>query len=144
MVCPFARLAGLRAFYFALARDFALASASALAINSAVPVQGAAPALAVELRSLFAEVPRKDDPIWWRRHGPAWLEKLRAVAILHRDIGHDWGFTPDQRTLLNAYYYANRLLVDCMNAAKTLTNQTRHQIEDTMLLPWDEIYPPQT
>ena len=129
MVCPFARLAGLRAFYFALA------------INSAV--QGAAPALAVELRSLQAEVPRKVDPVWWRRHGPAWLEKLRAVSIRHRDIGHEWGFTPDQRKLLNSYYDANCLLVDCMNAAKTLTTKTRQQIEDTMLLPWDEIYPTQ-
>ncbi|MBV8819802.1 MAG: hypothetical protein JO022_15680, partial [Acidobacteriaceae bacterium] len=69
------------------------------------------------------------------------LEASLASMIRHRDIGHDWGFSPKQISLLDSFYSANLLLIDCMKEARGLTNATRQHIEDTLLLPWDLAYP---
>ncbi len=123
-----------------IALDLARASASDLdrAVRNAVAV---APAMVGELQLLRAQIPDHPDRTWWLTIYPAWREKLRAVAIHHRDIGHDWKFTDKQMKLLNDYYNANLLLVECMQAARGLTNKTRQDIEDTMLLPYDQIPP---
>ena len=59
--------------------------------------------------------------------------------IQHRDIGHDWQLTDEQRQLFDAYLRANRLLQDCVTAARGLTLATRQWVEQTLLLPADDI-----
>ena len=59
--------------------------------------------------------------------------------IKHRDIGHHWGFSQDQHVLLHYYQNANRMLLDCMNAARSLSTKTRDWVEATMCLPQSEI-----
>jgi len=66
-----------------------------------------------------------------------WQEKLGALAR-YRDI-HEWRFDAEDAKTLDRYYAANILLLDCITAARGLTNKTRQFIEDTMLLPADEI-----
>nr|WP_322719785.1 hypothetical protein [Nostoc sp. ChiQUE02]MDZ8232839.1 hypothetical protein [Nostoc sp. ChiQUE02] len=55
--------------------------------------------------------------------------------IQHRNIGHDWQFNDDQRQLLQQYYDANKLLVDCLNSECYVSRSVRQEIEDTLLLP---------
>ena len=77
---------------------------------------------------------------WWQENGQAWSEDLRAVMIQHRNIGHDWQFSPEQKKLLQQYYDANRLLVNCLNLPDiVVTRSLRQEIEETLLLPIAEI-----
>jgi predicted NACHT family NTPase len=76
---------------------------------------------------------------WWQANGHAWTKQLRAVMIVYRNIGHDWQFNEQQKELLEQYYEANKLLVDCLNSASSMTPAVRSQIEDTLLLPIAEI-----
>ncbi|MBD2676842.1 MULTISPECIES: NACHT C-terminal helical domain 2-containing protein [Nostoc] len=62
--------------------------------------------------------------------------KLRLMLIKYRNIGHDWKFTKRQWYLIQQYYNANKLLVDCLNQA---SDKVRSHIEDTLLLPIAEI-----
>lgn len=71
---------------------------------------------------------------WWQVQGEVWRKKLRSILINHRNIGHDWDFTPQQQQLLLQYYDVNKLLVDCLNRASGITPDIRQEIEDTLLL----------
>ena len=55
--------------------------------------------------------------------------------IQHRDIGHDWQFSAEQQTLLQQYYDANKLLVDCLNSDCYVSREVRQEIEAGLLLP---------
>ncbi|OUL25453.1 hypothetical protein BV378_15405 [Nostoc sp. RF31YmG] len=55
--------------------------------------------------------------------------------IKHRNIGHDWQFSEEQKELLQQYYDANQLLVDCLNSECYVSREVRQQIEKTLLLP---------
>ena len=71
---------------------------------------------------------------WWQINGETWIQELRQICIDRRNIGHDWKFTKEQLSLLNQYYAANILLVECMNRSY-VSKQVREEIESTMLLP---------
>jgi hypothetical protein len=55
--------------------------------------------------------------------------------IRYRNIGHDWQFSKQQQELLQQYYDANTLLVDCLNRSCNVTPAVRSNIEETLLLP---------
>ena len=76
---------------------------------------------------------------WWQAKGQAWTEELRAVMIKHRNIGHDWQFSYQQREGLQQYYDANKLLIDCLSSSCNVTPEVRSHIEETLLLPIVEI-----
>lgn len=80
---------------------------------------------------------------WWKVNGQAWIDQLRSVIIQHRNIGQNWQFSNFQyEELFNQYYYANKLLINCLNSAskaKTVTPEVRSQIEDELFLPIAEI-----
>lgn len=99
----------------------------------------AAPALVPELRVLRAGVPAVPDKKHWREKWTTWHVRFRSATIRHHNIGHNWEFSDRQMALLNDYYRANLLEVDCRNAARGLTNKTRQYVEDTILLPWNEL-----
>ena len=75
----------------------------------------------------------------WERNFKELSEKLRIMLVKHRNIGHDWQFNKKQEELLDKYYYANKLLVDCLNSDSYITPEVRSYIEDTLLLPIAEI-----
>ncbi|WP_442944763.1 NACHT C-terminal helical domain 2-containing protein [Nostoc sp.] len=56
-------------------------------------------------------------------------------SIEHRNIGHDWQFSDEQKQLLQQYYDVNQLLVDCLNSECYVSRDVRQQIEDALLLP---------
>jgi predicted NACHT family NTPase len=96
--------------------------------------------LKLKVKTLRACLPSlKDRQTWWLNEGQEWHKKLRAMMIEHRNIGHDWQFTEEQKAKLQQYYDSNKLLVDCLNSDCYVTKATRQYIEDTLLLPMSEI-----
>jgi hypothetical protein len=76
---------------------------------------------------------------WWRAYGRNWTEHLIKLLIEYRNIGHDWQWTHQQKSLLYQYYFANNLLIKCLNSADNVTPVVREEIEETLLLPIAEI-----
>ncbi|WP_292857146.1 NACHT domain-containing NTPase [Nostoc sp. LPT] len=72
---------------------------------------------------------------WWITDGKVWNEQLTSIMIEHCDIGHDWQLNKAQKMLLEQYYYANKLLMDCLNSDCYISREVRQEIEDTLLLP---------
>ncbi|MBD2211891.1 NACHT domain-containing NTPase [Nostoc linckia FACHB-104] len=91
------------------------------------------------LQQLKGQVPAVNDEEvfkhWWQTNGQAWTRKLRAAMIEYRNIGHDWQLSGKQIKLLQQYYDANQLLVDCLKSECYVSREVRQQIEDTLLLP---------
>ncbi len=102
-----------------------------------------APELERELQQLKDQLPDPDKDTerlqaWWKASGGAWTEKLRAVMIKHRHIGHDWQFSKKQQDKLRQYYDTNKLLVGCLNSDCYVSRAVRDEIEETLLLPTAE------
>ena len=72
---------------------------------------------------------------WWNAKGKDWTQQLINLMIKYRNIGHDWKFSEQQKSLLRKYYDANILLVDCLNSASNVSPAVRQEIEETLLLP---------
>lgn len=62
-------------------------------------------------------------------------DRLRDSMIQKRNVGHDWKFSYEQKALLQQYYYANQLLVNCLKSGCTVSDQLREEIEETLLMP---------
>jgi predicted NACHT family NTPase len=81
------------------------------------------------------QLSKDEQEAWWQSNGYEWTDQLRTAMIEHRNIGHDWQFSEEQRQLLLQYYDANKLLVDCMNSDCYVSREVRAAIEDQLLLP---------
>jgi hypothetical protein len=66
-------------------------------------------------------------------------KQLQDLMVKNRNIGHDWQLSNEHKKLLQQYYDANKLLVDCLNSGCVVSNQVRQDIEETLLLPITEI-----
>lgn len=104
----------------------------------------AQPKLVKALQQLKYQLPRScvDAPkfeLWWRISGKAWIEKLRAVLIQQRNLGHVWQFSEQQKAALKQYYEANQLLVNCLKSDCYVSTSLREKIESTMLLPYTQL-----
>ena len=82
---------------------------------------------------------RENSKQWWFTHGTQWTEDLRQVMMIHRDIGHNWQFTDEQKKLLQQYCDANLLIIRCLNSDCYVSRPVRQPIEDTLLLPYEEL-----
>ncbi len=72
---------------------------------------------------------------WWQENYSAWVEKVRGAIANYRNIQHPWQFSPEQQQVLECYYDANQLLIDCLNSNCEITSAIRQEIEATLLLP---------
>ncbi|MGI0491748.1 NACHT domain-containing protein [Alkalinema pantanalense CENA528] len=99
--------------------------------------------LKIQLQKLRDRLPSPSDETyfkkWWQIYGQQWIEDLREIMIVHRNLGYDWQFTPEERQLLRQYYDANLLLVQCLNSDCYVSRAVRLEIEETVLLPISEI-----
>ncbi|WP_414622786.1 NACHT C-terminal helical domain 2-containing protein [Calothrix sp. CCY 0018] len=68
-----------------------------------------------------------------------WVKKLRDTMIKSRNIGHDWQFTDDHKKLLQQYYDANKLLVDCLQSGCQVSEAVRQEIEYTLFFSVAEL-----
>lgn len=87
------------------------------------------------LKETLQEGISQDFQQWWQIHGTTWTAQLQAAMIRHRNIGHDWQFSEAQKQLLQRYYDANKLLVDCLKISYPDDHPLRQKIESTLLLP---------
>jgi predicted NACHT family NTPase len=76
---------------------------------------------------------------WWQNNYPAWLGELKREIDHYRNIHHPWEFSPEQQQMLQRYYDANQLLIDCLNSNCEVTAAIRKEIEATLLLPQQEL-----
>lgn len=76
---------------------------------------------------------------WWQVNNQEWTDQFRTVMSDHRNLGHDWQFSDPQRALLQQYYDANKLLVECLNSGCVVSDGVRQEIEETLLLPTVDI-----
>ncbi len=103
------------------------------------------PELQLELqkrKNQLSEIYNKNQEsllLWWQENGQVWIEQLREVMFKYRKIRHDWQFSNEQKELLQKYYDANKLLVDCLNSDCHVSRKVRQEIEDSLLLPMSEI-----
>jgi predicted NACHT family NTPase len=150
----------IRAYYFGLERDRTLGSALDLALDRSLHL---ALDLAIDLdRSLYLvidldrAIKYSDDALqknlqqlkdqlpvklsrdkreeWWRSQGQEWISQLRATMIEHRNIGHDWKFSAERSQLIEEYYNANLLLVNCLDSDCYVSREVRAAIEDQLIL----------
>lgn len=132
----------IRAFYLDLSQtlDFDLSRTISISFDLDLSrTLNLSPELKRSLRQLKGQLPGFNDKEafkhWWQENGKAWTEQFRAVIIKHRNIGHDWQFSKEQKELLRQYYDANKLLVDCLNSECYVSREVRQHIEDKLLLP---------
>jgi predicted NACHT family NTPase len=76
---------------------------------------------------------------WWNANGQTWVEKLKALILWYRNIGHQWQFNEQHNEALMQYYGAKLLLVDCLKSGCKVTNDMREKIEKRLLLPMKDI-----
>lgn len=77
---------------------------------------------------------------WGLTEGQIWANKLRELIVTYRNIRHSLDYLKDEQwELLKQYYNANKLLIDCLNSACTVSDTVRQEIEDTLFLPLAEI-----
>jgi predicted NACHT family NTPase len=76
---------------------------------------------------------------WWQANHLKWTEQLKKAIAEHHDIQHNWHFSPEQQQMLQSYYDANQLLLDCLNSNCEVTGAVRQEIEAALLLPQKEI-----
>jgi len=62
-------------------------------------------------------------------------DKLRALMIKHRDIGHEWNLTETQEGRLTDYLNATRLLQDCLELAVISPDEKKAMLNSLYLPP---------
>lgn len=96
------------------------------------------PELKHSLQQLQEQLPDTKDEgkyqQWWSANHQTWREQFKEAIIKYRNIGHDWQLSEKQEELLQKYYDANKLLVDCLNSDCYVSREVRQHIEDTLLL----------
>lgn len=105
------------------------------------------PELQRSLQQLKQQLPSLDQRTdnlkeWWNANGQTWVEKLKALIIWYRNIGHQWQFNEQHKEALMQYYGAKLLLVDCLKSGCEVTDAMREKIEETLLLPMKDIEGP--
>ncbi len=58
-----------------------------------------------------------------------------AIVTCQMEIHNHWEFSPSQEQVLESYYTANQLLLDCVHSNCVVTASIRKEIESTLLLP---------
>ncbi|WP_414519902.1 NACHT C-terminal helical domain 2-containing protein [Nostoc sp. PCC 9305] len=77
--------------------------------------------------------------LWWQTNYSTWAEQLKTTVINYRNINHQWDFSIEQQQVLQHYYDANQLLLDCLHSNCEVTPAIRQEIEATLLLPQKEL-----
>lgn len=102
------------------------------------------PQLQRSLQQLKEQLPPPDQgrerlKEWWNINGQTWVNKLKSLILQYRNIGHQWRFSEQQKDVLQQYYAANQLLVDCLKSGCEVTSTTRQKVEEVLLMPMAEV-----
>ena len=96
------------------------------------------------LQQLQAQMPKPEQnqarfEVWWQAHHATWVEQLQDAISHYRQINQHWNFSLAQQQVLQRYYTANQLLLDCLHSNCEVTAAIRQEIEATLLLPQQEL-----
>ncbi|MBD2356077.1 NACHT domain-containing NTPase [Tolypothrix sp. FACHB-123] len=124
-------------------QDFAYAHACGDALSNILSIVLDA-GLHKSLQQLQEQLPNHNQnqekfQLWWQAHSSAWIEQLKMTVMNYRNINHHWQFSQQQQQVLQRYYDANQLLLDCLNSNCEVTSAIRQEIEATLLLPQKEL-----
>ena len=92
------------------------------------------------LYDLRSKLPNVDEDrqtlrLWWQLHGAVWIEKLRTIMIEDFQIGYDWEFNLKECKLIEQYWNACQLLLDCLNnASSNSSDNTCQSIKESLFL----------
>jgi len=118
----------------ALARDFDLVLILARSLDYE---------LTIKLKQLGTRLPSLENwqhfQQWWQTEGQQWRKQLQQVITEYRNIGHDWQFNQQQKQQLQRYHDVNRFLAKLIKIEGAVSQDVRAEIEDSLLLPWDEL-----
>ncbi len=65
-----------------------------------------------------------------------WKKQFQNTIALHQDMGNQWNFDVHQKQVLQNYYDANQLLLDCLGSNDCkVTASTRAEIETRLSIP---------
>lgn len=97
-----------------------------------------------KLKALWQKLPDERTGIeefrnWWKDNGSKWTQELRLIMNNDRNLAHDWKFSDEQIAKLQKYYYANLLLIDCLDKDYYISRNVQKEIKETLLLPIAEI-----
>lgn len=83
--------------------------------------------LSTALKNLSLPSNKAADKDW-----EMFLNELKKIAQMHRDVGHDWNFNDEQINKSNFYFIANGLLVKCLKLAVVSDRKT---IKNSLMSP---------
>jgi predicted NACHT family NTPase len=123
--------------------DFAYAHACGDALNNILGIVLDA-GLQKSLQQLSDQLPNFEQnqehfQRWWQLHYSTWSQQLKTTISNYRDVHHQWQFSEPQQEVLQRYYDANQLLLDCLNSNCEVTAAIRQEIESSLLLPTQEL-----
>ena len=126
-------------YYLALEEDYNVVLDKVLSYDLSI-ARDYNPVIKQAIQVLVDQLPKRENlGVWIQNNLNDWIEKLRIVMIKYREIGHKWHFDNSQKELLKQYYYANILLLECLNTDCYVSLNLREEIEETLLLPVSEI-----
>ncbi|KPQ39595.1 MAG: putative NTPase (NACHT family) [Phormidium sp. OSCR] len=133
----------LREFAIDHSQNFAYAHACSEALNNLLVIVLDA-GFYKSLQQLKEQLPvshqsQEQLQTWWQNNYENWVKQLKDSVAKYRNIHHPWQFSPEQKQVLNRYYDANQLLIDCLNSNCEITETIRQEIEATLLLPQKEL-----
>jgi predicted NACHT family NTPase len=133
----------LRDFAIDHSQDFAYAHACSEALNNILVIVLDA-GFYKSLQQIKEQLPASHQSqeqleTWWQHNYANWVEQLKDSIIKYRNIHHPWHFNSEQKQVLNRYYDANQLLIDCLNSNCEVTETMRKEIEATLLLNQQEL-----
>ncbi|MDZ8090104.1 MAG: hypothetical protein RMY16_31800 [Nostoc sp. DedQUE12b] len=70
--------------------------------------------------------------VWWQTNYSTWAEQLNKTIVNYRNINHQWEFSLEQQQVLQHYYDANQLLLDCLHSNRVVTPVIKQEIEATL------------
>lgn len=76
---------------------------------------------------------------WWQDKGESLADKLKEMTREERNICKNWDLTEEVKELIQKYYIANRLLVDCMVNTPGLGSEIMEDLTSSLFLSIAEI-----
>ena len=72
---------------------------------------------------------------WLNTEGFNWIKKIESVILDCRNMRLDWYFSINEMEVLNKYYNANNLLVECLACSSKISPIIKKEIEESLFLP---------
>jgi len=100
--------------------------------------------LEISLRELIDKLPEfyqygSNLSQWILTNGFTWTQQLRLITMKYRNVGYQWDFSNQEWELLQQYYSANILLIDCLNNCTSVASNVKEKMKEALLLPLTEL-----